>query len=270
MESHNPTRRGLTTPSAGEEKESVTPFAAWYLPGKAVLDFVLGSILLILTLPLILTAALMIKLTSRGPAFFVQTRLGKHGRLYSLHKLRTMVDDAEAGTGPVWAHPDDPRVTPIGRFLRATHIDELPQLLNVVRGEMSLVGPRPERPELVARIDWNIPLYHERLNVRPGLTGMAQLRLPPDTTMESVREKLAYDLYYVQHLGPWFDVRIITFTILHLLRDFVRSLYSLVDLPSRGTIHRHTPSLEEVDKEIPAPKIVPLEPDWEPSDVEVS
>ena len=264
MASHNPAGRVVTHPPADEE--FTEPLAKWYLPGKTALDFVLGSALLILTLPLILAVALIVRLTSRGPAFFAQTRLGKQGRLYSLYKLRTMVDDAEAGTGPVWSHADDPRVTPIGRFLRATHIDELPQLFNVVRGEMSLVGPRPERPELVTRIDWNIPLYHERLNVRPGMTGFAQLRLPPDSNMESVREKLAYDLYYVRHVGPWLDTRIILFTSLHLLRDFVRFLYSLVDLPGRRTVQRSTPSLEDV----PAPKIVPVESDWEPSDMEVS
>jgi len=264
MANRNPAGRVVT--NSPTDEESREPITAWYLPCKAVLDLVLGSVFLILTIPLILSVALIVRLTSRGPAFFAQTRLGKHGRLYSLYKLRTMVDDAEAGTGPVWAHADDPRVTPIGRFLRATHIDELPQLFNVVRGEMSLVGPRPERPELVARIDWNIPLYHERLNIRPGMTGFAQLRLPPDTTMESVREKLAYDLYYVQHVGLWLDARIILFTGLHLLQDFVRFLYSLIDLPGHKTVQRSTASLEDV----PTPKIVPVEADWEPSDVEVS
>jgi lipopolysaccharide/colanic/teichoic acid biosynthesis glycosyltransferase len=183
-----------------------------YLAYKSIVDTILAVVLFILTLPFMIVAMLLMKLTSRGPAIYCQTRVGLHGRLFTIYKIRTMVQDSERLSGPQWSLPGDPRVTPVGRFLRATHLDELPQLWNVLRGEMSLVGPRPERPEFVAQFERAIPCYRDRLLVRPGVTGLAQVQLPPDTDLNSVCSKLACDLYYVQRVGAWLDLRIILST----------------------------------------------------------
>ncbi len=204
------------------------PRAAWYLPVKSLLDFTLGFILLIVLSPVILLCAALVKLTSKGPAFYTQTRVGKDGRLFKIIKLRSMYQDAEVGTGAVWSTGNDSRITPIGRILRATHLDEFPQLINVVIGDMSLVGPRPERPEFVRGFEMQIDNYAARLLVRPGITGIAQLRLPADTDIRSVCQKLEFDLYYVRHVGPWLDLVAMIATGVQL----VASLVSAV-VPSR-------------------------------------
>jgi lipopolysaccharide/colanic/teichoic acid biosynthesis glycosyltransferase len=181
-----------------------------------VLEYIAALVLFVLALPVMLVAAVLIKLTSRGPALYSQTRLGRHGRPYQIYKLRTMVHNCEATSGPRWSTPHDPRITPLGRFLRKTHLDEFPQLWNVLRGEMSLVGPRPERPEFVPHLERSIPHYQHRLRIRPGITGLAQVQLPPDTDLMSVRRKLAYDLYYIRNLDPWLDLRLVLCTGLSL------------------------------------------------------
>jgi lipopolysaccharide/colanic/teichoic acid biosynthesis glycosyltransferase len=168
-------------------------------------------------LPLVALAALVVKLTSRGPAFYTQTRIGRHGRTFTILKLRTMVDNCESLTGPRWTMPGDPRVTAVGWLLRRSHLDELPQLWNVLKGDMSLIGPRPERPEFVQELDKHIPGYQRRHAVLPGITGLAQVQLPPDTDMDSVRRKLLYDLYFVRHNNPWLDAQICLATVLHML-----------------------------------------------------
>jgi lipopolysaccharide/colanic/teichoic acid biosynthesis glycosyltransferase len=183
-------------------------YEAW----KPWVDFVLAAVLVVLTAPVVLLAALLVKLTSRGPACYSQVRLGRHGRLYTIYKLRTMVQDSESGTGVVWAKTGDPRITPVGKVLRATHIDELPQLLNVLLGDMSLSGPRPERPEIVDYLTTKIPNYTKRLRVRPGITGLAQVQLPPDVNLRGVRNKLVCDLYYIEHISAWLDGRILACT----------------------------------------------------------
>src|SRR5690349_4585857 len=165
---------------------AVQPRQGWYLPLKSSIDFIIGLALLVLLSPVIAVSALLVKLTSKGPAFYLQTRVGKDGRLFRMIKLRSMREDAEAGTGAVWCRTKDDRITPIGLVLRATHIDEFPQLINVVKGDMSLIGPRPERPEFVREFERDIDGYAERLRIRPGITGIAQLRLPPDTDLDSV------------------------------------------------------------------------------------
>jgi lipopolysaccharide/colanic/teichoic acid biosynthesis glycosyltransferase len=185
------------------------PGGGGYAGCKAALDFTAALALFVLSAPLLLVLALLVRLTSRGPAFYTQIRVGRHGRPFKIYKLRTMTHACERQTGPRWSPPGDSRVTPFGRFLRKTHLDELPQLLNVLKGDMSLVGPRPERPEFFPALEQEIPRYRERLQVRPGVTGLAQVQLPPDTDLDSVRRKLAYDLYYIRHLGPWLDLRII-------------------------------------------------------------
>jgi lipopolysaccharide/colanic/teichoic acid biosynthesis glycosyltransferase len=208
-------------PQAGRPLPPSAPVAApayrWYLPCKAALDRLTALALLALTGPLVLALALLVKLTSRGPSFYTQTRLGRHGRPFRIYKLRTMVNKCESLTGPRWSIPGDPRVTGLGRFLRRTHLDELPQLLNVLRGDMSLIGPRPERPEFLPELESACPHYRQRLAVRPGVTGLAQVQLPPDTSVLSVRRKLAYDLYYIRHLNPWLDLSLLVCTAFYAL-----------------------------------------------------
>jgi len=179
-----------------------------YAAVKFAVEYVLALLLVVLTAPLILVLAAAVKGTSRGPAFYTQTRLGRGGRNYKIIKLRTMLHNCEAGTGPVWSLPGDRRITPIGKLLRDTHLDEVPQLWNVLLGHMSLVGPRPERPEISERIEQVLPNFRDRLLVRPGVTGLAQMRLPADTDLEGVRKKLAHDLYYVQEMSFLLDMRI--------------------------------------------------------------
>lgn len=183
-----------------------------YLKVKFLVEWLIAAMLFLLCLPIIAFFALAIKLTSFGPAFYAQTRLGKNGATYRMYKLRTMVHNAEAHTGPVWAARSDSRITSIGKILRDTHLDELPQLWNILRGEMGLIGPRPERPEIAARIATQIAGFEDRLQVRPGVTGLAQMLLPADdpndTELHGLRKKLAYDLYYIGHMNLGMDVRI--------------------------------------------------------------
>jgi lipopolysaccharide/colanic/teichoic acid biosynthesis glycosyltransferase len=212
------------------------PLRQWYLPCKYAVEFVVAFCLLALTSPIILLVALLVKLTSSGPAFYAQTRSGKWGRPFSIYKLRTMHHNCEAKSGPQWSKPGDARITPLGRFLRRTHLDELPQLWNVVRGDMGLIGPRPERPEFIPTLAQTLPHYTDRLLVRPGMTGMAQVQLPPDTDMASVRRKLAYDLYYVRYVSFWLDLRILAGTSFYLLRLPLDLLPRLGLIPPRRVV----------------------------------
>jgi lipopolysaccharide/colanic/teichoic acid biosynthesis glycosyltransferase len=205
---------------------------------KRVLDGIAAVLLLVVTAPLVLVAMLIIKLTSRGPALYSQTRLGKNGRPFVIYKLRTMEHECESLTGARWSTPGDARITPVGRWLRSTHVDELPQLWNVLRGDMSLIGPRPERPEFVPTLEKAIPRYRERLLVRPGVTGLAQVQLPPDSDLQSVRGKLAYDLYYVRHAGLWIDLRICLATAFKMLGVPFARLRTLFALPAREIIEK--------------------------------
>jgi lipopolysaccharide/colanic/teichoic acid biosynthesis glycosyltransferase len=188
-----------------------------YASCKNLAETGLTLLLLLPAMPMILAASLLVKLTSRGPIFYSQKRVGRKGRIYTLYKIRTMFHDCERFTGPQWATVQDPRITPVGRWLRRAHVDELPQLWNVLRGEMSLVGPRPERPEIAGHLERLIPGYRERLAIRPGLTGLAQVQLPADCDLASVRTKLAHDLYYVQHVSCSLDLRILLCTGCYLL-----------------------------------------------------
>lgn len=182
---------------------------------KRLVDFGLALVLLVVSLPVLVVVAVLVKATSRGPVLYRQTRLGRYGRPYTLYKIRTMVADSEKH-GAVWCKPGDPRVTAVGRFLRKTHLDELPQLWNILRGHMSLVGPRPERPEFIPALAAAIPHYCERLRVRPGLTGLAQVQLAADTGLDSVRQKLTYDLWYLERCSLGLDLRIMAATALKL------------------------------------------------------
>ncbi len=222
-------RHGLAPDSEGRNSGSVTaeqsgafpvwPRRKWYLPIKHLWDWSLALVLLALTSPAIILGAVLIKLTSRGPAFYRQVRVGRDGRHFVLFKLRTMNNDAEAISGPVWCSANDSRITAVGDFLRRTHIDEFPQLWNVLRGEMSLIGPRPERPEFVAKLESEIPHYRERLRIKPGITGLAQLRLPADTGLESVRRKVVHDIFYVHHVNPFLDLALLILTAVRLMSE---------------------------------------------------
>lgn len=180
---------------------------------KRLIDLAVSLVLLILTFPLMLATAIAIKLDSPGPVFYRQERVGLRGRVFTLTKFRSMRSDAEAGGKPRWATKRDPRVTRVGAFIRQTRIDELPQLLNVLGGEMSLVGPRPERPHFVEQLAQVIPFYNERSTVKPGVTGWAQVNYPYGASVEDAREKLSYDLYYVKNRGIFLDISILLSTV---------------------------------------------------------
>lgn len=196
-----------------------------YVAVKTLVEWLVAFVLLLLMVPLIAILAALTKATSPGPAFYSQVRLGRYGRPYRIWKIRTMRPDCEAKTGAVWSSgAGDPRVTSFGRLLRDTHLDELPQLWNVLQGDMALIGPRPERPEIASRIDAAIPRYNNRLMVRPGVTGLAQVQLPPDSDLESVRRKLGYDLHYVREVGPILDAKILLSTSLNLLSDVIHAV----------------------------------------------
>ncbi len=180
-------------------------------------DVVLSLLLLGLTVPLLLTVALLIKLESPGSVFYRQERVGLRGRCFDLWKFRSMRTDAEA-SGPVWCARRDPRVTRVGAFIRAHRIDELPQLMNVLRGEMSLVGPRPERPIFAEQLEQVIPGFAERTCVLPGLTGWAQVNCPYSASVEDARIKLDHDLYYIREQSLWLDLRILLGTVGVVLR----------------------------------------------------
>jgi lipopolysaccharide/colanic/teichoic acid biosynthesis glycosyltransferase len=184
----------------------------WYDKTRRVCD-VLGSLLLlIMIIPVLLIVVSLIKLSSRGPVLYRQTRVGLHGLEYSLLKLRSMRVDAEAD-GPCWAIERDPRVTRVGTFLRATRLDETPQLLNVLFGQMSLIGPRPERPHFATQLSKVIPRYDERTKVLPDITGWAQINYPYGASVNDAREKLSYDLFYIQNRTLLLDLHILLATV---------------------------------------------------------
>jgi lipopolysaccharide/colanic/teichoic acid biosynthesis glycosyltransferase len=190
-------------------------YVRWF---KSACEWLLVLVLLPLALPLMALLALLIACTAGGPVLYWQPRVGRGGRLFNMPKLTTMRPAAEAQTGPVWATPHDPRVTPVGRLLRRTHLDELPQLLLVLTGAMSLIGPRPERPEFVQEFRRHLPDYEQRHAVRPGITGWAQVNLPYDRTLEDVSRKLQYDLHYLHHQRPLLDLTILARTFVVMLR----------------------------------------------------
>jgi sugar transferase (PEP-CTERM system associated) len=179
---------------------------------KRLVGLVLSSMMLITLSPLLLLVAVAIKLESRGPALFSQERVGEHGDLFTLYKFRSMKADAEKESGPVWAEEDDPRITRVGKIIRKLRIDELPQLWNVLKGDMSFVGPRPERPYFVEKLKKAIPYYNERFSVKPGVTGWAQIKYPYGATEKDALEKLKYDLYYIKNMSLVMDLIVIFHT----------------------------------------------------------
>ncbi len=206
-------RANLELFSSAELKGSArTSLNFWGAFWKRVIDIVASLTLLTMFAPLLLLVALLVKVESPGPVIYRQTRVGLRGRVFQVYKFRSMMVDAEQN-GAQWADIDDSRVTRIGSILRKTHIDEAPQALNVLKGEMSFVGPRPERPEFVNVLEREIPLYHERHRVKPGITGWAQVKYAYGASVEDAREKLKFDLFYLKNFNPLFDILIILMTI---------------------------------------------------------
>jgi sugar transferase (PEP-CTERM system associated) len=185
----------------------------WLPVAKRALDVSLAALLFVALAPVMLAVAVLVRLTSSGPVLYHQQRVGQHGRIFTVHKFRSMRDDAEAQTGAVWAQANDDRITPLGRVLRRARLDELPQLWNVLTGDMSFVGPRPERPEFVRQLSKDIPYYGQRHAVRPGLTGWAQVRYTYGASVEDALMKLQYDLFYIKNMSLSLDLFIMFSTI---------------------------------------------------------
>lgn len=183
---------------------------------KEVVDIVLGFILLVFCLPILAACAFLVKVSSRGPVFYKQIRAGRDGKPFVMYKLRSMYIDAEEATGAVWAQRGDPRVVPACRWMRRSHADELPQLINVIRGDMSLIGPRPERAEIMQELEKAYPEVRRRLAVRPGITGLAQITNGYDTSVEAFRNKLKKDLEYIERRNWTMELRILAATVTKL------------------------------------------------------
>jgi lipopolysaccharide/colanic/teichoic acid biosynthesis glycosyltransferase len=201
-----------------------------WLRCKRAIDIVAAGALLLLSTPVLLVALAVVKLTSTGPAIYTQRRIGRHNRDFTIYKVRTMREDAERVGGPRWCVPGDRRITGVGNWLRKLHIDELPQLWNVLRGEMSLVGPRPERPEFMPKIRPFVPGYDQRHAVLPGITGLAQVQVDADTDVGNVARKLKYDLYYIRHQGPMLEAKIYGYTLLKVLGASLPTLRRMMAL----------------------------------------
>ena len=189
------------------------PIPTWERRTKRIADVVVSALVLLVGAPLWLGIGLLVRASSPGPAIYRQVRVARHGRTFTMYKYRTMVDGAERETGPVWAEQSDARVTPLGRWLRRLRVDEIPQMWNVLRGDMSLVGPRPERPSFVEKLGDQIPLYSRRHRVQPGVTGLAQVKWRYDASIDDVRQKLKYDLFYIENMSLRMDAKILLQTI---------------------------------------------------------
>jgi exopolysaccharide biosynthesis polyprenyl glycosylphosphotransferase len=187
---------------------------AWQAQVKRLMDIVVSIIVLLPGLPFWCIVAIIIRITSPGPAVYKQVRVGRNGKNFTMLKFRSMYSDAEKRTGPKWATENDPRITPVGRFIRKTRLDEIPQFINVLKGEMSLVGPRPERPFFVEQLKKEIPWYVRRIKMKPGITGWAQVKHKYDASIEDVKQKVLYDLYYFENMSIGLDVKIMLRTVL--------------------------------------------------------
>ena len=239
------------TSIAPQPKTAVVPeLRTPFFQIKSVVDRGLALLLLIPGLPLIGLLIVAVRLASKGPGIYRQLRVGHCGRVFTLYKIRSMGSDAESSLGPTWAGVEaDPRVTRLGYWLRRLHLDELPQLVNVVRGEMSLVGPRPERPEFVTPLSEQIPGYLDRLRILPGITGLAQVNLPADTDVNSVRRKLILDLEYLDTAGVSLDLRILFCTFGRLLGLRGGRAVSLLGLQRKVTLPTTATYINQTERE---------------------
>ncbi|WP_233148526.1 sugar transferase [Rhodopirellula sp. MGV] len=215
------TRRSVETPTpprqtAGSSRKLAVARAR-YFRRKYIIERFLATALFVGTGPLVAALIVLVRVTSKGPGIYKQKRLGLHGEVFDVYKLRSMYVDAESNGKPVWCTKNDSRITPVGAFLRKTHLDELPQLWNVVRGDMSLTGPRPERPEICEKLAVIIDNYYGRNTVRPGVTGLAQINLEPDQTVGDVRRKQFLDLNYIENACLSLDLRMLVATMLRVV-----------------------------------------------------
>jgi lipopolysaccharide/colanic/teichoic acid biosynthesis glycosyltransferase len=205
-----------------EQEERSSLQCASYFNVKTIVDRTITAVLMIAALPIMILIGLAILLLDGRPVFYRQTRVGKNGRTFRIWKFRTMCRDAETNTGAVWSNIRDPRVTTLGRWLRCSHLDELPQFFNVLMGDMNLIGPRPERPEFVRRLAMDLPRYRERLKVRPGITGLAQLHLGYDQSVSDVERKVFLDIEYIGTTNFLRDIKILCGTFPYVARQLVR------------------------------------------------
>ena len=189
----------------------------WEAQVKRIIDVVVSFFVLVLGFPVWFTVGALIKITSPGPVIYKQVRVGRNWKNYTIYKFRSMYVDAEKRRGPQWASENDPRITPMGRFIRKTRLDEIPQFFNVLKGEMSLVGPRPERPFFVEQLKQEIPWYVRRIKMKPGITGWAQVKHKYDASIEDVKQKVLYDLYYFENMSLRLDLKILVRTVLVVL-----------------------------------------------------
>lgn len=189
----------------------------WEKKLKRIIDVIISLLGLLISIPFDLLFSIAIKIDSKGPVLFKQERIGMNNKIFRIYKFRSMYEDAEKYTGPVWSTKDDPRVTRVGKVMRKLRFDEIPQFFNVIKGEMSLVGPRPERPDFVDMLAQQIPYYKRRLKVRPGITGWAQVKHKYDESIEDVKVKLRYDLFYIENMSLRMDIKILARTILVVL-----------------------------------------------------
>lgn len=197
---------------------SPEPMPLWEKTIKRILDILVSVVILLVTFPFLIIIGMAVRLTSPGPAIYKQKRVGRHSKLFTIYKYRTMLNNAEKHSGPTWATKDDPRVTKLGYWLRKLRIDEIPQLINVLKGDMSLVGPRPERPHFVEQFSKQIPLYTRRLRVRPGITGWAQVKWKYDSSLDDVKEKTKFDLFYIENASLRMDAKILINTIITIIK----------------------------------------------------
>jgi len=189
----------------------------WEKKLKRIFDIIVSMLILLITSPVLIITAIAIKIDSAGEVFFKQERCGINGKVFNIYKFRSMRKDAEKHTGPIWSQKDDPRITNVGRFIRKVRIDEIPQMINVLKGEMSIIGPRPERPYFVEKLSEEIPYYKRRLKVRPGVTGWAQVKHKYDETVDDVKIKLRYDLFYIENMSLRMDFKILFRTVFVVL-----------------------------------------------------
>jgi lipopolysaccharide/colanic/teichoic acid biosynthesis glycosyltransferase len=239
------------TIAADRDRKRCAVNRVWFLPQresffrrKYVVDRLLGGVLLVISSPLTLLLFLLVKLNSRGPGFYRQQRVGLNGKTFDVIKLRSMVVDAERSGQAVWCVPNDTRVTRLGHVLRTLHLDELPQLFNVAMGDMCLVGPRPERPGICERLAQEIDGYYDRNSVKPGITGLAQINLPPDMTTEDVRRKQILDLNYIAEANAWLDVRMLGLTALYMFGVKGDTLIKVLGLCRQNLLSEEYPNAE--------------------------
>ena len=225
--------------------EKIAPDRATFFRWKYRFDRVAAMVLIVCFAPLTLLLCVLIKLTSPGPALYRQVRIGLNGELFEIFKLRSMIQDAEKEGEAIWCKKNDPRITWFGRFLRKSHLDELPQLINIVRGEMSFVGPRPERPEICENLSEDIHSYYRRVIVKPGVTGLAQINLPPDQDLEDAMRKQVLDLCYIREANVWLDTRMLIATALRMLGIKGEIVMRLMFLCRRDLVREYEVSIQK-------------------------